>query len=92
MSKNFQSLSIIILGLCILGGSWFISQSLIPNQEIEIKTQQEEQFRYEFLSPNENNIIIFDKQTGDYWRKFIASNEGPSNWEKQDTPVSTISE
>ncbi|WP_112181867.1 MULTISPECIES: hypothetical protein [Paraliobacillus] len=91
MNNNLKSLSIIILGLCILAGSWFISQSLSSSQEIEVKTEQE-QFRYEFLSPNESNIIIFDKQTGEYWRKFITPNEGPSNWEKQDSPVSTISE
>ncbi|WP_186577987.1 hypothetical protein [Aquibacillus kalidii] len=91
MSKNFQSISIIILGLCILVGCWFISQSLSSSQETEVESQQE-QLRYELISPNETNIIIFDKQTGDYWRKFIAPNEGPSNWEKQDTPISTISE
>lgn len=43
--------------------------------------------RYEMISVNENNLIIFDRKTGEYWRKFIPSNEGPTNWEKEDSPV-----
>lgn len=39
--------------------------------------------RYQMISPNENNIIIFDSKTGDYWRKFIESNEGPTEWTKE---------
>ncbi|WP_047980109.1 hypothetical protein [Ornithinibacillus contaminans] len=91
MNKHFQSISIIILGLCILAGSWLISQALSSSKEIDGKTQQE-QFRYEFMAPNETNIIIFDKQTGEYWRKFIEPDGGPSDWEKQDTPVPAVSE
>lgn len=45
MNKHFQSISIIILGLCILAGSWLISQALSSSKEIDGKTQQE-QFRY----------------------------------------------
>ena len=92
MNKNLLSLSIIILGFCILAGSWFISQSLSFHPEIiEVETQQE-QFRYKFVSANETNIIIFDKHTGNYWRKFIPPNEGPTNWRKGDSPVLNISE
>lgn len=43
--------------------------------------------RYEMIGVNENNLIIFDRKTGEYWRKFIPSNEGPTNWEKEDSPV-----
>lgn len=46
----------------------------------------------ELMAPNETNIIIFDKQTGEYWRKFIEPDGGPSDWEKQDTPVPAVSE
>ncbi|WP_276700480.1 MULTISPECIES: hypothetical protein [Romboutsia] len=35
------------------------------------------------ISPNENNIIIFDSKTGDYWRKFIEPDEGPIDWSKE---------
>ncbi len=44
-------------------------------------------YRYELFSANENTIIIFDKQSGEYWTKFIPSNEGPTNWEKGDSPI-----
>jgi len=83
MSKNMQSIPIIFLGVCILLGSWFISKSL----KSEVTTPSEQQYRYEFISANEQNIIIFDKQTGEYWRKFIEPNEGPTKWEKQESPV-----
>lgn len=43
--------------------------------------------RYQMISVNENNIIIFDRQTGEYWRKYVPSNEGPTNWEKEDSPI-----
>ncbi|ANU22031.1 hypothetical protein [Planococcus donghaensis] len=46
-----------------------------------------EEHRYEFISANENNLIIFDKKTGEYWNKFIPSNEGPMDWEKGDLPI-----
>ncbi|MCI9259190.1 MAG: hypothetical protein HFJ16_03005 [Romboutsia sp.] len=39
--------------------------------------------RYQMISPNENNIIIFDSKTGDYWRKFIEPDEGPIDWSKE---------
>lgn len=43
--------------------------------------------RYEMIGVNENNLIIFDRKTGEYWRKFIPSSQGPTNWEKEDSPV-----
>jgi hypothetical protein len=85
MSKNLKSISIIFLGVCILLGSWFISEPL--NNDSKVTTPSEQQYRYEFISANEQNIIIFDKQTGEYWRKFIEPNKGPTNWEKQESPV-----
>ena len=35
------------------------------------------------ISPNETNIIIFDSKTGDYWRKLIEPDEGPTDWSKE---------
>ncbi|WP_232696108.1 hypothetical protein [Brevibacillus daliensis] len=90
MNKNLQSFSIIFLGICILLSSWFISQSLRSTNQ-QVNSTSNEQFRYEFISPNESNIIIFDKQTGEYWRKYIESNQGPTNWEKGNSPISTPS-
>ncbi|MFE0503962.1 hypothetical protein ACWF7H_24790 [Peribacillus butanolivorans] len=88
MNKHLMSFSIIFLGLCLLLGSWFISQSLKSEQ---VNPTQEEQFRFELISPNDSNIIIFDKQSGEYWRKFIEPNDGPADWEKQKSPISTSS-
>lgn len=85
MSKNLQFISVIFLGLCILLGSWFISHSL--DRDSKINPTSKEQYRYEFISANEQNIIIFDKKTGNYWRKFIEPNEGPINWEEQESPI-----
>ncbi|WP_430786922.1 hypothetical protein VBD025_15095 [Virgibacillus flavescens] len=87
MSKNLQFISIIFLGVCILLGSWFMSQSL--DRGSELSPTSGDQYRYEFISANEQNVIIFDKKTGNYWRKYIEPTEGPTNWEKQESPVKT---
>ena len=80
-----MSFSIIFLGICFLLGSWFISQSLKSEQ---VNKTKDELFRYELISPNDSNIIIFDKQSGEYWRKYIEPNEGPTDWENQTSPIS----
>ncbi|MFJ7646914.1 hypothetical protein ACIQ1H_05165 [Lysinibacillus sp. NPDC097279] len=85
MNKHLMSFSIIFLGICILLGSWLISQSLKSEQ---VNKTEHELFRYELISPNDSNIIIFDKQSGEYWRKFIEPNEGPIDWENQPSPFS----
>ena len=65
----------LILYICIsiIIGFSILSISLLLNKEN----------RYQMISPNENNIIIFDSKTGDYWRKFIETNEGPTDWSKE---------
>ncbi len=84
MNKNLLSVSIIFLGFCLLLGAWFISQSFTSEQ---VDKTKKEEFRYELISPNDSNIIIFDKQSGEYWRKYIEPNEGPTDWEKQSSPI-----
>jgi len=59
LSKNLLAFSIAFLGICIVLGSWFISQSLKSNQN-----------RYEIISGINDNKTVFDKQTGDYWQGF----------------------
>lgn len=39
--------------------------------------------RYEMLSANESNIIIFEEDIGRYWRKFISSNKDPTDWTEE---------
>ena len=86
MNKHIVSFSIIFLGICILLGCWFISQSIKPAQVVVTK---EAQSRYELITPDDSTLIIFDKQNGEYWRKSINPDEGP--WEKQTSPISTTS-
>ncbi|WP_419883166.1 hypothetical protein ACN6MY_05985 [Peribacillus sp. B-H-3] len=88
MGRNLMSYSIIFLGICILLGSWFISQSLKTQQNKQNIVTQEDKQRYELITPNESNIILFDKKSGEYWRRFIEKDGGPTNWEKQKSPVS----
>ncbi|MGF3103639.1 hypothetical protein [Rossellomorea sp. DUT-2] len=83
MSKNLMYLSICFLGVCILLGSWLISNSLQKDSVAK------DEPRYELVPVNEQNIILYDKQTGEYWRKFIEPNEGPTNWEKQPSPIAS---
>ncbi|WP_034261710.1 hypothetical protein [Bacillus sp. J33] len=86
MSKNLMPFSIGFLGVCILIGSWFISQSF--HAKLDEKIPFEDTYRYELISVNDNNIILFDKQSGVYWQRYISANEGPTDWEKQSSPVS----
>ncbi|MEG0385266.1 MAG: hypothetical protein RR642_10975 [Solibacillus sp.] len=80
MNKNLQPFSIVFLGICIVLGSWLISQSLITNYVDDggIEEIQNDQNRYDFVTIASDYFIIFDKQTGDYWMKI-----GDSDWIKQ---------
>lgn len=84
--KNISSLIIglsIIVGFTILGSFLMIAFDKDSSNE----NSYDNTYRYELVPANENNIIIFDKKTGDYWIKFIPSGEGPTNWEKGDSPI-----
>lgn len=88
LSKNLITISIIFFGICFLIGAWKIASALEIigyNNHTNIHTT-EQQHRYELIVVNENNIIFFDKESGEHWRKFIDSEEGPTNWEKQRDP------
>ena len=84
MNKNFIPFSIVFLGICIVLGSWLISQSFVPQQEI-IEETEKEQTRYDFITIASDYFIIFDKQKGEYWMKI-----GDSDWEKQDSFSNSI--
>lgn len=45
-----------------------------------------ELYRYQMISVNDTNIIIFDRETGEYWRKFVPPNEGPTEWTREKIP------
>lgn len=85
--------AIVILSIAIFFSASQISGAIIEasrnfnnTDEVQINNT-EEQNRYEMISPNDSNIIIFDKQSGDYWRKYIETGEGPTEWEKQTSPI-----
>jgi hypothetical protein len=78
--------AIVILSVCLLVTGFNIS-SAIRGITNDVSPKLEDEYRYEFISANEQNLIIFDKKTGDYWRKYIEINEGPTEWEKQQSPV-----
>ncbi|MEK4440890.1 MULTISPECIES: hypothetical protein [unclassified Niallia] len=76
-----------IIGFTILG---LFILSAFGKESTKVENDNDD-YRYELVPANENNIIIFDKKTGEYWSKFIPSNEGPTNWEKGDFPVNNSS-
>lgn len=68
---------------------WFISntlQDMIGQQPDTVNVTQSEQNEWELIVVNENNIILFNKKSGEYWRKFIESGEGSTDWERYPLP------
>lgn len=90
MNKNLLPISIMFFGLCIILSSWIYSNvlaNIANNQRIEAAVQpKQEEYRFDLIVVNENNIILYDKQSGDSWRKFIDSGAGPTEWERQSLP------
>jgi len=84
--KNSSSLIIglaIVIGFTILGSFLMFAIGKDPSNV----NSNNNEYRYELVPANDNNIIIFDKKTGEYWNKFVPIGEGPTNWEKGDSPI-----
>ncbi|MFS0655838.1 hypothetical protein [Bacillus sp. 179-C3.3 HS] len=84
MKSNSSSLIIgfaMIISVAILG--LFLMFTFGKDSSNEVNTNNE--YRYELITTG-SNVILFDKDTGEYWKKFFDSNEGPVNWEK-DSPL-----
>lgn len=73
-------LFLIIVGTLLIGFILGISVN-------KSNSTNENQYRYQLVSANDSNLILFDQKTGEYWRKFIPANEGPTEWEKENSPV-----
>ncbi|AYV65756.1 hypothetical protein C2I06_02095 [Niallia circulans] len=88
--KNSSS---IIFGLATIIGFTILGLFILSafGKESTTVENDNDDYRYELVPANENNIIIFDKKTGEYWSKFIPSDEGPTNWEKGDFPANNSS-
>ncbi|HWL23698.1 MAG TPA: hypothetical protein VNR38_08105 [Ureibacillus sp.] len=85
MNKYFISFAFIFFGLCMVFSAFYISEALKEiaySQKGDTTTVTEVPSEWELIVVNENNIILFNNITGEYWRKFIESNEGPTEWEK----------
>ena len=84
--KNTRSSFIIgfaiIIGFTVLG--LFLMYSFKEPSDVDHENNEN---RYELVPVNENNMVIFDKQSGEYWSKFVPSNEGPTTWRKGDSPI-----
>ena len=78
--------SSLIIGVSIIMGFTILGLFLMVALEDDSKEVNHED-RYELVPVNENNMMIFDKKSGDYWNKFIPSGEGPTNWEEGDSPI-----
>ncbi|RCW49346.1 hypothetical protein [Paenibacillus prosopidis] len=78
----------IVLGFVILGAFVKVTFSDSPIAVDSTKVNNSNVGAYEMFAVNKNNIIIFDKQSGEYWRKFIPESEGPTEWRKEPSPVS----
>ena len=88
MNKSFLSLSIVFFGICIFVGSWLVSNALqdIAKLTPDTVTVTQEQNDWELIVVNENNIILFNNKSGEYWSKTIESGEVPTDWEKSPLP------
>ncbi|KAF0819221.1 hypothetical protein KIS4809_2064 [Bacillus sp. ZZV12-4809] len=82
--KNSSS---IIIGLAIIRGFTIVGSFQLSAFGKESSSSDNNEYRYELVPANEHNIITFDKRTGEYWCKFIPSDEGPADWEKGDSPI-----
>ena len=78
--------SVIIIGISIIIGFLILASSVIytfkDNGEKDIVNNN----KYELITAG-SNIIIFDKETGRYWRKYINTNEGPNEWTEETTDL-----
>ncbi|MCT4564142.1 MAG: hypothetical protein N4A68_07445 [Maledivibacter sp.] len=79
-------LGFIILGITIRLAIEDLSQNISsPDNEDHINNLAE-LYRYQMVPVNDSNIIIFDRKTGKYWRKFAPPNEGPTEWTRERAP------
>lgn len=70
----------ILIGFTMLSGTLFFTFRGSNSPSSITKSETAGYSRYEMISANDSNLIIFDKETGKVWRKFIEDNEGPVEW------------
>ena len=75
----------IVIGISIIIGFLILGGSIIYTFKDFTKIDMMNKNKYEMITPNDTNIIIFDKETGKYWRKFIDPTGGPTEWTEEIT-------
>lgn len=78
--------SLIAICLSIILGFTMLSASVYYGFKAYSTGLKTNSLRYEMIS-NGDNIFVFDRITGTYWQKFVASNEGPNDWIKEAVPT-----
>ncbi|MCA0970234.1 hypothetical protein LCM20_06515 [Halobacillus litoralis] len=96
MKKWLPYASLIFLGLSILIGSSIVASALNQTEEHNAEvsgnqSEMQESYRYEMFSANDSNLIVFDKETGMYYRKYIPNTEGPTEWTLEINPFESDS-
>jgi len=86
----------IIIGFLVLGymvkspldklGEGIIAANNIEQTKLDNVDADAESNRYQMVSANENNIMLLDTKTGEYWRKFVPNSKGPTYWTKEAGP------
>jgi hypothetical protein len=79
-------LGFIILGITIRLAIEDLSQNISSPDNEDYINNLTELYRYQMVPVNDSNIIIFDRKTGKYWRKFVPPNEGPTEWRRERAP------
>jgi len=72
----------IIVGFVILG--LFVFWGIKNNTPSQQSTQSTSKYQVVAVG---NNVMMYDTETGNYWQKFIPSNEGPTSWTKSMSPA-----
>ena len=70
-------LPILLLTVVIILGSTIVGCQGVPSRN--------EPGRYT-MHVSGSNLIIFDTVTGKYWRKYLAPNEAPTEWQAETIP------
>lgn len=76
--------------ICSLYRLYSKSQHFLVSLMVSVNnagSSQEEPYRYKLIPATESYIIILDKKTVDYWKKYINPSEGPAEWEKPYSPI-----
>ncbi|XMB86354.1 hypothetical protein RJG79_00725 [Mycoplasmatota bacterium WC44] len=84
IEKVLIASNIIFLFIIVIMSFYVVSNIHSLNNTVDVTLQSDENLlRYEMVFEG-SKVIVFDKITGEYWTKFEATNEGPTNWTKSE--------